>query len=96
MKPTLPLFLVLPFATLLLSQCVVVDDSSPATSRPASNVSGSPQQSNQAYDLGLEKGFADGRGGLSRTPDRHAGTYPAGESDAFSMGYEAGYNKGIR
>lgn len=96
MKPSLPLFLLLPFATLLLSQCIVVDEPSSGTSSPAPNVSGSPMQSNQAYDLGLEKGMADGRGGLSRTPNRHADTYPAGESDAFNIGYQAGYNKGIR
>lgn len=95
MKSSLPIILFLPVTALLLSQCVVVDDTQGASS-PAANVSGSPQESNQVYDMGLEKGFADGRGGLSRTPGRYAGSYPSRDSDAFSMGYEAGYNKGIR
>lgn len=96
MKSSLPLFLLLPIATLLFTQCVVVEDGSQGTSSPAPNVSGSPEQSKQVYDMGLDKGFVDGQRGLSRSPDRHAGTYPAVESDAFTIGYEAGYNKGIR
>jgi len=96
MKSSIPLYFLLPFVTLSLTQCVVVEEESQGTSSSAPNVSGSPQQSNQVYDLGLEKGFADGRSGLSRTPGRYAGTYPAGESDAFAIGYEAGYKRGIR
>ena len=78
----------------LLTHCAVVD---PSGARPSSpNVSGSPAQSQDAYNLGHQKGFEDGRSGASRNPRRHAGAYPFSESDAFEIGYEKGYNEGIR
>lgn len=68
-------------------QCVSVNDSDPSPyngPHPAT------------YELGTEKGRADGRAGLSKTPDRYSVSYPAAEVDAFKQGYEVGYNEGIR
>lgn len=48
------------------------------------------------YGAGYEKGFADGRGGLSRTPDRYSYIYSQADRSDFFRGYEDGYNKGIR
>ena len=72
---------------LCLCQCVSVNDSDPGPytgPHPAT------------YELGMEKGRADGRAGLSRTPDRYSVSYPAAEVDAFKQGYEVGYHAGIR
>jgi hypothetical protein len=87
-------------ATPLLTQCLVVDENGNAVTTPSSsstpNVSGSAAESQAVFDLGVQKGLSDGRGGLSRSYQRYNGSFPAAESDAFSMGYEKGYNQGIR
>lgn len=72
------------FGVLFFSQCVVVEEG---------DYSG-PHRS--SYDLGVEKGKADGSGGLSRTPGRHYGSFPAAETAAFDQGYEDGYSEGIK
>ena len=48
------------------------------------------------YDLGFAKGQEDGRGGLSRTPDRYESLYSQADRAEFFRGYEAGYNQGIK
>ncbi len=48
------------------------------------------------YDLGRTKGYQDGAGGLSRTPDRHAAEYSEADRADFFRGYEDGYNQGIK
>ncbi len=83
-----PLFYI-PLAVVLmcLSQCVSVDNGQPKPyegPHPAT------------YELGVEKGRADGRAGMSRSPDRYSVSYPAAEVDAFKQGYEVGYNEGIK
>ena len=87
-------------ATPLLTQCLVVDENgNPVTTTantPSPNVSGSAAESQAVFDLGYQKGLQDGRSGASRNYQRHNGSFPAAESDAFSMGYEKGYNQGIR
>lgn len=88
--------LIVPCATVLLTQCVVVDETGAPSAPPANNVSGSARISDNVYNEGYQLGLDDGRKGRSRTPSRYDGTYPAGESDAFSIGYEKGYNEGIR
>lgn len=87
----------------ILTQCVVVE--TPAPAEPESDPtppdytgtpSGSPEDAKRVYMTGFERGYEDGKEGLSRTPDRHKGTYDSRESDAFLMGYEKGYTEGIR
>lgn len=95
MKQTMFLLATL-FATPLLTQCIVVDETGNPATTSAANVSGSAARSESVYDRGYQKGLQDGRSGASRTPSRYAGTYPYGESDAFNIGYEKGYNQGIR
>jgi hypothetical protein len=88
--------------TPLLCQCVIEE---PSTANNNSNynsygpssgsgMSGNAMQSNQVYDLGLERGFSDGRSGQSRTWTRHNGSYPTPEASNFKRGYDIGYNKG--
>ncbi len=69
---------------LTITQCVVVEEGAYT----------GPHRS--SYDLGVEKGRADGSGGRSRTPSRHYGSFPAAETAAFDQGYEDGYNEGIK
>ena len=83
-------------ATPLLTQCLVVDETGSAIIAPPTDVSSGPARTQSVHELGYQKGLEDGRGGGSRNPQRHAGTYPSGDSDAFNMGYEKGYNQGIR
>jgi hypothetical protein len=85
----------LSLASLLLTQCIVVDPSTaggPSYSSPARPSSSPPS----GYGSGFEKGFEDGRNGLSRTPDRYGYIYSQADRSDFFRGYEAGYNKGIR
>lgn len=83
-----PLF-VIP-AALCLTQCVVV----PTDSSDQPGQTASSQQS--GYELGMTKGLADGRGGLSRTPDRYSYLCTEADRADYFRGYEAGYNQGIR
>lgn len=69
-----------------ISGCVSVDETAPAV--PGAPASG--------YDLGVMKGKQDGSGGLSRTPDRHAGSFSQADRAEFLRGYEEGYNAGTR
>jgi hypothetical protein len=85
--------IVLPSAALLFSSCVVVEDPPNDSSSPA--MSANARASQNVYDLGYQRGLSDGRGGLSRTPTRYAEARGS-ESDAFTIGYEKGYNEGIR
>jgi len=83
------LFYLIPLTALLLcvSQCVSVNNGDVVSyegPHPAT------------YELGVEKGRADGRTGMSRRPDRYSVSYPAAEVEAFKSGYEAGYNEGIK
>lgn len=72
--------------TLFLGACVSVDE---GTTPP-------PTLPTSGYDLGVMKGKQDGSGGLSRTPDRHAGSFAEADRAEFLRGYEDGYNAGIR
>ncbi len=77
------------------TQCVIVD---PAAAGNSSVGGASPPSASvqSGYGAGYEKGFADGRGGLSRTPDRYSYIYSQADRSDFFRGYEDGYNKGIR
>lgn len=48
------------------------------------------------YELGKNKGYQDGHGGLSRTPSRHSSAYSEADRAEFFRGYEDGYNEGIK
>lgn len=72
---------------LSLTQCVVVDDT---------NTPSAENSSRSGYSLGLEKGREDGRGGLSRNPDRYSYLYAESNRSEYFRGYEDGYNQGIR
>ncbi|MCB1204964.1 MAG: hypothetical protein KDN18_11950 [Verrucomicrobiae bacterium] len=85
MKPLIRFLTILVLATGLAS-CVSVDENTAPT--PALPTSG--------YDLGVMKGKQDGSSGLSRTPDRHAGSFAEADRSEFLRGYEEGYNAGIR
>lgn len=84
----------------LLTQCVI--EAPTDTSRPAPYQSGGQApadaraDADQAYQAGVRLGMNDGASGQSRSPQRHQGQYPSGESDAFYSGYEKGYNQGMR
>lgn len=52
--------------------------------------------SDSAYDLGVQRGFEDGKGGLSRTPSRYESVYSQADRADFFKGYEKGYNRGIK
>ena len=80
--------------TPLLTQCVIEEGAAPY--EPTPHVSGSPKHTQHVYTKGENMGRQDGRNGLSRKPSRHKGQYDSAESDAFHMGYEKGYNQGIR
>lgn len=86
MKHRLLTILILPF-TLFLSHCVDIEQGSMPSYQ-------GPHES--THDIGVERGRADGSGGLSRTPSRHTGSYPNQEIAAFLQGYESGYNQAIR
>ena len=79
--------------TPLLTQCVIEEGAAPYESTP--HVSGSPKHTQCLYER-REHGAKGGERGLSRKPSRHKGQYDSAESDAFHMGYEKGYNRGIR
>jgi hypothetical protein len=89
MKKTL-LTILLPVSVALFG-CSVGDPSS-AEAAPK-NPSAS---SSASYKLGVQRGFADGKGGLSRTPSRHESDYSQADRADFFSGYEAGYNRGIK
>ena len=65
-------------------------------SRAADNATPPVSSATSGYDLGFAKGQKDGRGGLSRTPDRYESLYSQADRAEFFRGYEAGYNQGIK
>lgn len=65
-------------------------------SHAADNATPPVSSAKSGYDLGFAKGQEDGRGGLSRTPDRYGSLYSQADRAEFFRGYEAGYNQGIK
>ncbi len=89
------LYPVLSFAVLLTS-CVVVDPAAEAGSMSPSPSTEESDAGSSGWQAGYQKGLSDGRGGLSRTPDRYDYIYSEADRAEFFRGYESGYNRGIR
>ena len=85
-RSTLAIVAALSLTPLALTQCVVVEDPT----------SGTTESSVDGYAIGFQKGREDGRGGLSRTPDRYREMYSGATRADYFRGYEDGYNQGIR
>jgi hypothetical protein len=80
----------------MMSSCIVVE---PAREGATTSPSVSSEESDAGpagWQAGYEKGMADGRGGLSRTPDRYGYIYSEADRSDFFRGYESGYNRGIQ
>lgn len=88
----------LPVTAISLASCAV--EPTPASPNHekkelSQKMSPAAQRSQEIYELGYKLGKQDGSSGKSRTPTRHTNAYPPSESDAFTIGYEKGYNAGI-
>lgn len=69
-----------------LSACVSTEDGGEASG--ASSMPG--------YELGFQKGRADGISGAASNFEQHASLYSEADRAGFSTGYEKGYNEGIK
>ena len=78
------------------TSCVVVEPGAEGGSMSSAANTEESDAGPSGWQAGYEKGMADGRGGLSRTPDRYEGVYSQADRADFFKGYESGYNRGIR
>lgn len=79
-----------------MTSCVVVEPGMDGGTASAAAASEESDAGPAGWQAGYQKGLSDGRGGLSRTPDRYESIYSEADRADFFKGYESGYNRGIR